>query len=145
MALAKSLLPVVARARSVVGRLGFAEHSVSMVVGTWSGDYPGQGIESRESVPILEGEHNPAIKWLSDTALALSGLPVGSAEVGPLTPAHNGQGVEFSDLIGRQLQAGQTLFVIVKGPRHPTGSRYRISEAKYRGPLSYSIVIKPEK
>lgn len=119
-------------------------HRVYLLTGTWSGERAGSGVESESGRELTESGQPPRVTWLDSEALALGGFPAGSVEIGNLTPSHVGGGVSFSDLIGRSLAEGQVMFVRIEGPRHPQGARYRITEARHKSAVSYSIVCAPE-
>jgi hypothetical protein len=144
MTLADDLRQVAARARGIPGALGLRPHRVYLAMGLWSGEYVGNGLESAVETELTEGGQPPQVKWLNEEALALGGHPVGTVEVGNLTPEHASGGVPFSSLIGTALTDGSVLYVRIVGPRHPSGARYRIREARHKSALSYSLVCTPE-
>lgn len=144
MTLADDLRATAARCRGIPGELGMRPHRVYLLSGTWSGDYTGSGTETETGRQLLENGQPPQVTWLDSEALALGGWPVGSVEVGNLTPSFAGGGTNFSELIGNALTSGQVMFVRIVGPRHPDGARYRVKEARHKSAVSYSIVCAPE-
>lgn len=144
MTLADDLRATAARCRGIPGALGMRPHRVWLLSGTWSGDRYGDGTETSIGRELLESGRPPKVSWLDEEALAVGGYPLGSVEIGNLTPSFAGGGVQFSELIGTALTAGTSLYVRIEGPRHPTGARYRVKEARHKSAVSYSLICTPE-
>ena len=144
MTLADDLRVTAARCRGIPGTLGMRPHRVWLLSGVWSGERYGDGTETSSGRELLEPGQPPKVAWLDEEALAVGGYPLGTVEIGNLTPAFAGGGVPFSELIGTALTSGTSLYVRIVGPRHPDGARYRVKEARHKSAVSYSLVCTPE-
>ena len=142
---ADGLLPMLAAARGIGGGLGLRKHSVTVLHGTWSGTHTGDGTETLTEYPILESGQNPKVHWLDDERQALAAQTTdATAEVGPLTPVHTIGGVELATLTGSALSTGETLYVRILGPSHPSpGKRYLVVGIRAESSLHYTLQVKP--
>lgn len=140
---AERLRPVLEAARGIAGSKGLHPHAVAVLVNTWSGSATGLGTEASVATAILEDGQNPKVRWLTDeqVALAENGATV---EIGPLTPKHDVGGVELATLVGSALTAGQTQYVRITGPKHPSpGKRYEVTKVVADSALHYRLQAKP--
>jgi hypothetical protein len=69
--------------RGIPGEYGLNEHAAELLLESWSGEQPGQGLPTTHVVPLTVGGKNPKIRWLNQKEIAVSGLPVGTVEIGP--------------------------------------------------------------
>ena len=145
MTFAEDIRQTVASARSIPGQLGLREHSVELKRSLWSGDYTGEGLSHDQFGEVLEDGHPPKVRWLTDSQRALGEHAEGTVEVGPITPAFAGGGIDWGALVGSLLDSGEVLEVLITGPRHPDGTTYRITKARYQSALSYYLVCEPFK
>jgi hypothetical protein len=126
MSFAERIRPSLFRIRAIPGRMGLRPYRVDILRGSWDGAYVGRGTELVESVRITEAnEQNPKVRFLNDEELALSGLGKGAATIGPITPDYGDTGTALSKIQPAVL-AGETVHVLLTGPKHPTGARYAI-------------------
>lgn len=140
MALADDLRPVLHSIRSIPGSLGLRPHSVQIVTRRWSGEHPGEGTLTEDSVDITEsGSQSPKVRWLTDEQRAVAHLDQATVEVGPITPSFSTGGTSLDDLAGADLQVGDTYYLRVTGPKHPNGALYRITEVNGQRAMHYKI------
>lgn len=129
--------------RAIPGEFGLREHSTTLLWSTWSGDQPGEGTETQFSTPLLVGGQNPKVRWLSEKEVAISGLPTGTIEVGPITPDFGTGGISLATLLGTAKGQGDVRLVQIAGPRLPAGARYRVSQAKCDRALRVILQLDP--
>ena len=142
---AESLCPALVKCRGIGGSLGLRKHSVTVLHGTWSGTHTGDGTEALTEYTILENGQNPKVHWYTDERAALADQTTGAKmEIGPLTPHHYVDGVELATLTGASLSTGQTLYVRIVGPSHPSpGTRYLVVGVRAEFSLHYKIQCRP--
>jgi hypothetical protein len=122
---------------------GLRPHSVAIIDAAWSGAYVGRGDESRYETPLVEsGGHNPKVRWLTDEELALGNLLKGVVEIGPITPDFSGGGTSLT-MLNPTTTAGETLHLLITGPQHPTGAKYRVTSVGCDRALHYTIRAEP--
>lgn len=121
------LRSIVEWARAVPGEMGLREYAVELRHTVWSQHNPGDGAPTTTVIPIKVGGQNPKVRWLSPKELALGALPVGTIEIGPVTPSCSAGGVAVSDLLGQSLEHGTEQLVWIQGPKVPDGAFYRIT------------------
>ena len=125
--------------RAEAGIAGFRLHSVTIVDRAWSGQHTGEGAQYETVAPIVEaGGQPPKVRWLNDEERALGNLGAGTVEVGPITPAFPGGGTSL-DLLASVLEIGATRGLLIKGPKHPTGALYRITDLQNERALRYML------
>jgi hypothetical protein len=146
MTLADDLKSVLYDARGIMGELGFRPHTVALFL-TYSNatEIDGQAL-STETTPITEANGQPPkIVWqkaedVPDTSATASDTVV----VGPVTPSFPGGGTDLDDLRG-DLEDGVARYLLITGPRHPDGARYRILDVNADKALRYVIRAQAEK
>lgn len=139
MTLVNDLRKALYAARSIAGRLGFRVHTVALVKRFALGEHTGD-VDLSDVTPLTEQDgYPPKTVWLNDEQLALGGLPGGSVDVGPITPAFPGGGTDLTTLTGARLETGDTLHLLITGPNHPDGALYRIKDIKSDKALNYRI------
>lgn len=145
MTLRDELLPTVYEARAIAGELGFRMHRVYLVTSVSSGTYVGDGDRDDTVTEIVEDAGQPPrIRWLKDEELALGGgLPRGTVEIGPITPAFTGGGTDLSSLDGSNLETGDVRLLRIVGPTHPNGADYRVHALTSDRALRYMIQALP--
>ncbi len=136
MSFASDILPDLKAIRTIPDDMGMRPHTVSIVTGDWSGVHVGDGSLAAVTVPITP---TPKVRWMNDEQIALSGLPKGSAIIGPITPSFPA----FASLVGFGLSTHQTLHLRITGPQHPNGAIYRVTEAKAERSLRYMLTAQP--
>lgn len=144
MTLAEDMLSVVYEGRSLAGEEGFRVHSVALVEVLNSGSHPGTA--SGESVVTAITEANsqpPKVRWLKDEEVAVGALGPGTIEVGPITPLFDGGGTDLTKLQGADLATNDQLYLLITGPKHPTGAYYRITDLQCERALRYMIRAAP--
>jgi hypothetical protein len=141
MTLADDLKPLVNAIRAIPGELGLRPHTISVLLGTWSGDHTGEGTETASSTAILESAQNPKVRWLKQEERALADLPEGSCEIGPLTPSYPGGGFTLSTITS--FDRGETLHLRIVGPQHPSGAVYRVTKINADHALHYTLQAVP--
>lgn len=143
MTLAEDLKSVVFNARGIAGSLGFRTHRVYILDERWTGQHTGEGGPFPEQNEIVEGSSQPPkVRWLTDEEIAVGGLGSGSIEVGPITPAFSGGGTDLTTIAGA-LEQNATRYLMIVGPRHPDGARYRITSIRAERALRYMIRAAP--
>ena len=146
MSFATDLHAALAAVRGLAGSMGLHGHAVSVLAGAWSvsGGHTGDGTETSTATPLRENGQNPKVVWLNDEQVALAiGTTNATVEIGPLTPDHGSGGVAVSTLLGTGLSDDQTLHVLITGPKHPSGERYRVVEVRAGSALHYTLRCKP--
>jgi hypothetical protein len=144
MSLADSLKPTQFAARSIAGRLGFRPHSVALVAVSTSGTHTGDGSRTEIETEIVESGGQPCrVRWLKDDEVALGQLPMGTVEVGPITPSHTGGGTDLDLLTGADLSDGQVRLLRITGPNHPNGADYTIKSVSADKALRYMVTAVP--
>jgi hypothetical protein len=144
MTLADDVIEDVYEGRSIAGEEGFRVHTVAIVVVTTPGPHTGDGVRVENVTPIVEANGQPPrVRWLKDDEIALGQLPLGSVEVGPITPLFAGGGTDTDLLNGANLSPGQVRLLRITGPNHPEGADYTIVGVKAERPLRRVITAKP--
>ena len=128
--------------RSLPAEFGLRPYSVSIVTGTWTGSHVGDGDRLDQETPILENGANPKVRFANEEQRALSGMPIGSCEVGPITPDHGANGTPLTDIAPR-VAAHETVHVIITGPAYPDGARFAVHEVKTDRALHWTLVCMP--
>ncbi|HTJ17823.1 MAG TPA: hypothetical protein VL494_13680 [Steroidobacteraceae bacterium] len=113
------------RVRAIPGKHGLREHSVEVVIATTSGARTGDGTRSENAHQILESGYPPKVRWLNNQDLALGQLPIGTVDIGPITPIHSSGGTAIALADGSTLAIGDVEIIRIFGPQHPNGADYR--------------------
>jgi hypothetical protein len=143
--LAEKLRATVHRGRGIAGSLGFRTHRAYIVRRCWIGGAIGEGGYQDEETELTEGAGQPPkARWLTEEQLAVGGLPRGTVEVGPITPAFAGGGTDIATIAGRDLTRGEELLLKIVGPMHPNGDYYGITQVKAERALRYVIQGQPK-
>jgi hypothetical protein len=95
-------------------------------------------------VAIVEGNgQNPRVRTLTDEQLTLAGLPKGTLEVGPITPAFAGGGTDVALLRGDELVQGATRHFRCRGGAAPAGGAlYTLVSLRTDRALRYILQIR---
>lgn len=130
------------RVRAIPGeRFGLRPHTVSLVTATWSGAVTGEGVETTTTTEIIElNGQPPKCRWLRGDEVAIGGLAAGTVDVGPITPE---LGASLDALNVGALATGGTRHLLITGPNHPTGAKYRIIDIDSSMALHYMIRAVP--
>ncbi len=128
--------------RSLPASFGLRPYSVAIEVGTWSGNHVGDGERIEDNTPILENGTNPKVRFINEEQRALSGMAIGSCEIGPITPDHGSSGVALAEL-APSVAAHETRHVIITGPAYPDGARFSIRELKTDRALHWTLICEP--
>jgi hypothetical protein len=129
--------------RSIPGQLEMRPYSVAIRTGTWSGTYTGRGTGVSVDNPITEANgQNPKVRFLNGEEIALGQLDSGAVEIGPVTPSFPGGGTDLSELLPA-LADGQTLHVVLTGPKFPDGALFRITDIRTDRAFHYMITAQP--
>lgn len=108
------------------------------------GSHTGDEAGVYQEIPITEsGGVPPRIRQLSDEECALSNLGVGLWKVGPFTPDFAGGGTALSDVLGTELDAGDTQYVKLTGPAYPNGAVFRLVKIGHDHALHYDLTLAP--
>ena len=145
MTFAEGLRPILANARGIGGNLGLRPHSVSILtVDESANTHTGDGSETTSETALLEDGQNPKVRWLSDEQRALAQDTTGAeVTVGPLSPDHQIGGVTIAELSGTALATGDRLYLLITGPKHPSGKRYAIKKITAHSALRYMVDCTP--
>jgi hypothetical protein len=141
-----SLRSVVSSIRAIPGRdFEIRPYTVAVVTRAWSGTHPGEGLETVSTTPITEADGQPPkVRFLNDEQRALAdGLPMGSVEVGPITPDFPGGGTTWAALSGSGTTAGNSFHYLLTGPRFPSGARYRFVGGRSDKTFGYRVTLAP--
>lgn len=129
--------------RSLPAQFGLRQYSTSIVTGTWSGDHIGDGDTVTTLTPILEnGGTNPKLRFMNEEERTLSGMEVGSCEIGPITPDFGSNGTALSDLLPATAN-GETVHVIITGPKFPNGAKFEIKKIETDRALHWTLLCEP--
>ncbi|MBW7935292.1 MAG: hypothetical protein H3C62_17125 [Gemmatimonadaceae bacterium] len=133
------------RIRAIPGRdFGLRPYTVAVIVRRWSGPHTGDGAATDTVTPIVEyGGNPPKVRFLSDEARALGGLPAGTVEVGPITPDHTGGGITWDTLTGGSAQAGDEVLYRLTGPEFPAGADYALAGSQSDRGIHYKLTLVP--
>lgn len=144
MSLADDVKPVLFDARGLVGELGFRPYSVKLMRKVWSGSDIGRGSATVTELPIVEaGGQPPAVRFLDDEERALSGMPAGTLEVGPITPEFSGGGYSWATLTAADADVREEVFYVVTGPEFPNGARFNRRGGTSERALGYTLMLAP--
>lgn len=144
MALTDDLKPALWQIRAIPGLLGLRPHTVEVAVGSWSGGATGHGTETQAWALVTEASgQNPKVRWLNDEEVALSQMPAGSCDIGPITPSFSGGGTALAALTGGSATVAQTFLIRITGPRHPNGATYRLTQSHEDRALQYMLRATP--
>lgn len=141
MALVNTLRRIAESARKIPGRMELREHSATLVI---SNRAAGARVDVTR-IPILVGGQNPKVKFPSQRDIAFNIMSFGSIEIGPITPEFlDAHGVVAGgtprELINRELlERGDLVHIVVKGPQHPNGAKYRIENTDADQPIHFSL------
>jgi hypothetical protein len=134
--LADSLKATVFAARGVAGQLGFRTHRAYLLL-----EYEGGTSEQTE---LVEGSGQPPrIKWEADEDENHDSNPEDLAMVGPITPAFTGGGTALSSFLDDP-PPGVSRYILIVGPRHPDGAKYRIVAVNADKALRYMVRVQSE-
>jgi len=144
MTLASDLLSIVSRVRAIPGQLGLRPYTVTVSVRSLSGAYGLEGDAGTVTTSILEhGGFAPKLRFLNDEQLTLGGMPKGTIELGPITPAFTGGGTLLATITGSAIETGELLHFTVTGPEFPEGALYRLTSVKSDQALHYTLTLSP--
>lgn len=143
MTLADTLKPILYSVRAIPGQLGLRPYSVSILIGTWSGEHTGRGDTIIEQTAVTEGNGQPPkVRQLNTEELALGNLGKGSLRIGPITPGFNGGGNPIENL-KPCVAAGQTVHVMVTGPEYPNGAKFALKSFGSDHALHFTMDVEP--
>lgn len=144
MSLRDTLLPVVYSTRSIPGQLGLRPHAVFLVTTTWPGAQTGEGTKTVSAVPLTEANgYPPKVRWLKTETLVLEGLDAGSCVIGPITPDFSGGGNSIGVIEGASTANQSTFHIVIVGPTHPSGAKYRVVASSSDHALHYTLTASP--
>ncbi len=131
------------QARSIAGTYGLRPFTVAVVTGTWGGSFTGRGTETTSSVAITEaGGQPPKVRSAKDEEIALGQLGEGDIIIGPITP-YFGTGGTLLTQLKPAVTAGQTVHIVLTGPGHETGTRFRIKSIETDRALHWTVRATP--
>lgn len=143
MTFASDLLPLLRDIRAIPGQLGLRPHTVKLLSRSWDGAHSGDGNRSDDELNLVEGDNQPPkVRWLRDDELAVGDLARGTVEVGRLT-ADFAAREWLDDIRGDNLLKGDARYLVITGPTHPNGAKYRITKITSERALHYMIQAKP--
>jgi hypothetical protein len=129
--------------RNIPASFGLRQYSVSVVIGTWSGDHVGDGDLNEQITPILEsGGTNPKVRFMNEEQRTLSGMEIGSCEVGPITPDFGSNGTPLSYLLPT-VESGETVHALITGPQFPNGAKFSIKKVETDHALHWKMLCEP--
>jgi len=143
MALADDLIAVIWSIRSIPGQFGLRPHTVQIINRFAYGQHTGD-VDLSSATPLVEhGNTNPKVRWLDDEALAVGGLPSGTVEIGPITPKFDAGGTALATLDARNLDTGDSLHLLITGPKHPSGALYKVVRINADRAMHYMLRATP--
>lgn len=143
MSLADDLKPLLREVRAIPGQLGLRPHTVKILSRGWSGEHSGDGIRYDAEIDVVEGDNQPPkVRWLTDEELAVGSLASGTIQVGPITSDDSSR-TWLDDLLGSNLETGDARYLVITGPKHPCGAKYRITRVTAHRALHYLVQAQP--
>ncbi len=131
--------------RDLPAQFGLRPYSVAVVIGTWSGNHVGDGELTEVTTPIVEKSNsNPKVRFMNEEQRTLSGMEVGSVEVGPITPDFGSSGTPLTHLLP-VVTASQTVHAIITGPQFPDGALFSIKKVETDRALHWTMLCEPVK
>lgn len=132
-------------ARAIPGAdFGLREHTVSLLLRLTSGNV--RDVHAEDEQPITEANNQPPkVRWLNEEELTVGGLPKGTIEVGPITPAFPGGGTDLTSIQGADLRAGDQRYLRIRGPMigGDEGALYMITKIDASRALRIMLQAKP--
>ena len=131
--------------RGLPGSWGLREHSVQVVLTTWPNARIRIGEKSEEFSSLLVHGQNPKVSFPSQFEVAQGMMNVGQILIGPLTPqvfsdAGLVEAGTLRELVKRDaISIGDLFHIVVTGPQHPTGARYRVENINNDKPLRITV------
>jgi hypothetical protein len=139
LSFASDLLPTLRSVRAIPGLLGLRPHAVALVTRAWAGTHTGDGARTSATTAITEDTQSPKVRWLTDEELAVGGISSGAVEVGPITASD-----DLIELLrGDDISAGDARYLLITGPKHPSGAKYRITEVRSHRAMHYMLRGEP--
>ena len=125
------------QARSIAGQqFGLRPHTVALLLDYEGGDQTLQPITEANGQP-------PKVVWKSDEDNPRDGGIEDWIEIGPITPSFPGGGTDLDSLTS-DVEVGKTRYLLITGPRHPDGAKYRITNVDAQSALHYVIRAQSE-
>jgi hypothetical protein len=131
---------IATKARAIPGRYGIRPHSVKLLTRSWTGEHSGDGGRMDTELPLTEGAsaQNPKVRWLNAEEMAVAMLEKSTVRVGPITADHSAR-TWLDDIRGDGLDAGEARYLVITGPKHPTGAKYVMKRINVERGLHYMI------
>lgn len=136
--------------RSLPAQFGLRQYSTSILIGTWTTDgnnsnHVGDGDASEYLIPILEKDGtNPKLSFMNEEQRILSGMEIGSCEVGPITPDFGSGGTPLSSLLPA-VSNGEEVHALITGPMFPNGAKFSIKKIETDHALHWKLLCEPVK
>lgn len=128
--------------RAEAGLAGFRPHTIAVVYRFAAGSP--RSIVGDEVIPITEANgQSPKMRIVSEEERTIAGLPEGTLDWGPITPAFPGGGTNIATLRGDELQQGDLLLYRVDGPMYPTGAYFSKVSLTHDRALRIMLRIQP--
>lgn len=147
MTIADDLKPIVWALRAIPAQFGLRPYRVSLVTGVNLGAHTGDEAGAYPEIVISEhGGAPPKVRQLNDEEIALANMGGGLWKVGPFTPYFTGAtegGNYLPDILGKNLDTGDTHYVRLVGPAYPDGALFRIVKVGHDHALHYELTIAP--
>jgi hypothetical protein len=142
---AERFKPTLRRIRSIPGRrIGLRPHRVYIRASTWTGTnvrMVGEGDGQYVEVEVEENGYPPKVRQVGDDRMALSNLPKGSLEVGPITTPTATVGITAEQFRGVNMLDLEQLMVRVEGP---LGNHlYTIDKLTMDRAMHWQMTLKP--
>lgn len=144
MSLVSDLLQTIDEGRELLADVGLRPYTVSLLVVTHAGEYPGDGSSYTTSTPITVAHGKaPKVKVVDDKDIVQGGaFSKTRYEIGPLTPAYATGGVSPEDLEPPATNKPREVFYVLKGPGLPTnGMLCKKVADRLDSPFRYVITV----
>lgn len=121
MSLKDDLLPLIDNLRGIPGELGFRPFEVWVRKTTYSGPRVGIGASTVVETKLLVGGKNPKVRQITkkDVVAGSQEYAATHYEIGPLTPAFPGGGVDHDVTNPEKTATPTTVMFVLKGPGLP--------------------------
>jgi hypothetical protein len=128
------------RIRAIPGKLGIRPHTVQLLSRSWTGTHSGDGVRSDVELDIVEADSQPPkVRWLADDEIAVGALTNGTIEIGPITS----NAAWLLEIQGDSLSIGDARYLLITGPKHPNGAKYRATRVTAHKAMHYLIQAQP--
>lgn len=135
--LVDKLKPVVYRARSIIGILGFRQDRVFLLTDWYAPDGVWEGYANKREI-VEARSQPPKVHQVTFQDVPFGAHTPDIIDIGPVTPAFPGGGTDLDDFLA-PVEAGDVRHILRVGPSCPDGKKYRILRILTEKSLRYMI------